>query len=268
MSPLRIVAVLLFSLLAWGQTPNGVPVAPPRWRVALDPGHGGDDEGAKGGKGLKEKDAALDLARLLRVKLEEAGFEVLLTRETDVFIPVWDRTRLANEGDADLFLSLHLNASKARAAKGSEVYFLSQDAGNADAAEIAALENDGAAPVATPDNLVASILDDMAQKAFLQDSEKLAVELQNQLNRLGGIKERGVKQAPFAVLRSAAMPAVLLETLFISNPKEEAKLKDPDFLVKVAEAIRDGLQHYLASVGTTPKRKALTANPANGKQPS
>lgn len=266
MSPLRIVAVLLFSLLAWGQTPNGVPS--PRWRVALDPGHGGDDEGAKGGKGLKEKDAALDLARLLRVKLEEAGFEVLLTRETDVFIPVWDRTRLANEGDADLFLSLHLNASKAKAAKGSEVYFLSQDAGNADAAEIAALENDGAAPTADPENLVASILDDMAQKAFLQDSEKLAVELQNQLNRLGGIKERGVKQAPFAVLRSAAMPAVLLETLFISNPKEEAKLKDPDFLVKVAEAIRDGIQHYLTTVGTTPKRKALTANPANGKQPS
>lgn len=268
MSTLRIVTVLLFSLLAWGQSPNGVPLSPARWRVVLDPGHGGDDEGAKGSKGLKEKDVALDLARILRVKLEEAGFDVLLTRETDVFIPVWDRTRLANEGDADLFLSLHLNAYKAKAAKGSEVYFLSLDAGDADAAEIAALENDGAAPAASPDSLVASILDDMAQKAFLQDSEKLAVEIQNQLNRLGAIKERGVKQAPFAVLRSAAMPAVLLETLFISNPKEEAKLKDPDFQVKLAEAIREGIQRYLATVGTTPKRKALSANPANGKQPS
>ncbi len=239
-----------------------------RWKVALDPGHGGEDEGARGQKGLKEKDVALDLARILRVKLEEAGFEVQLTRETDVLIPVWDRARLANEASADLFISLHLNAYKARAAKGSEVYFLSLDAGDADAAEIAALENEGAAPVVTPDSLVASILDDMAQKAFLQDSEKLAIEVQNQLNRLGGIKERGVKQAPFAVLRSAAMPAVLLEALFISNPKEEAKLKDPDFQVKVAEAIRDGIQSYLTAVGATPKRKALTANPANGKQPS
>lgn len=241
---------------------------PVRLKVAIDAGHGGDDQGAKGPKGLKEKTAVLDLARILRVKLEDAGFDVLMTREEDVFVPVWDRAQMANAGGADLFLSLHLNAAKARAAKGSEVYFLSLDAGDADAAEIAALENGGAEMAATAETLVASILDDMAQKAFLQDSEKFAVEIQKQLNRLGGIKERGVKQAPFAVLRSAAMPAVLVETAFISNAKEEAKLKDPDFQVKVAEAITLGIQRFITAVGTTPKRKALTVNSSIGKEPS
>jgi N-acetylmuramoyl-L-alanine amidase len=183
-------------------------------------------------------------------------------------VPVWDRAQIANTGGADLFLSLHLNAAKARAAKGSEVFFLSLDAGDADAIEIAALENDQAEMGTTADNLVASILDDMAQKAFLQDSEKLAVEIQNQLNRLGGIKERGVKQAPFAVLRSAAMPAVLVETAFISNPKEEAKLRDPDFQVKVAAAITLGIQRFITAVGVTPRRKALTVNSYSDKEPS
>ena len=225
--------------------------------MVIDPGHGGDDDGAKGRKGLKEKDVALGLALALQAQLQRQGFEALLTRQEDVFIPVWDRTRIANESGADLFVSLHLNAARARAAKGSEVFFLSQAAGDADAAEVAALENGSAAAPPGTDGVLASILDDMAQKAFLQDSEKLAVDVQEQLNRLGGIKERGVKQAPFAVLRSAAMPAVLVETAFISNPKEEARLKDPRFQEDVAGAIARGIRRFFASVRTTPKRKAL-----------
>lgn len=263
MSTLQIVPILLLSLLAWGQTPKSeggisVPKANTvKLKIVLDPGHGGDDRGAIGPKGLKEKEAVLDLALTLKKRLQEANFEVILTREEDVFIPVWDRARMANEAGADLFISLHLNAYRAKSAKGSEVYFLSLNAGDADAAEVVALENAGVILPPTPDNVVASILDDMAQKAFLQDSEKLAVAVQNQLNRLGGIKERGVKQAPFAVLRGAAMPAVLVETVFISNPKEEAKLKDPAFRKKVAEAITQGVRRFFAQVGTTPKRKAL-----------
>ena len=260
MSTLQIVSTLFCSLLVWGQTPQPsrvIPAIVSRLKVAVDPGHGGDDRGAKGKRGLKEKEVALELAMALKDRLQEAGFEVILTREEDVLIPVWDRAKIANEAGADLFISLHLNAAKARAAKGSEVFFLSQDAGDADAAEVAALENEGAAQPSSQDSVVASILDDMAQKAFLQDSEKLAVALQNQLNRLGGIKERGVKQAPFAVLRSAAMPAVLVETAFISNPKEEAKLKDPVFRKRVAEAITQGVKRFFAQVGITPKRKAL-----------
>jgi N-acetylmuramoyl-L-alanine amidase len=234
-----------------------LPASLHRLKVAVDPGHGGDDNGAKGKKGLREKDVALDLAETLRDQLQEAGFEVFLTRQEDVLIPVWDRAKLANAAGADLFLSLHLNAAKARAAKGSEVYFLSQDAGDADAAEVAAMENNGTGAPSGPDGVLTSILDDMAQKAFLQDSEKLAVAIQNQLNRLGGVKERGVKQAPFAVLRSAAMPAVLVETAFISNPKEEAKLKDPAFRARVAAAITQGIRRFFTAVGVTSKRKAL-----------
>ena len=244
----RWILSLMLGLALLGQVP--APTGP---RIVLDPGHGGEDRGAGGPKGLKEKDAVLLLAEATREKLATAGFDVLLTREDDTYLPVWDRARLANEAGADLFISLHLNAHRARAARGSEVYFLSLDAGDADAAELAALENDGNAP----GDVVTSILDDLAQKAYLQDSEKLAVLVQGELNRLGGIKERGVKQAPFAVLRGAAMPAVLIETAFISNPKEEAKLRDPAFRQRVAEAISRGVRAFFAEVGMTPRRKAM-----------
>ncbi len=224
----------------------------------MDPGHGGDDTGAKGAKGLKEKDAVLQLAQALVEELEASGMDARLTREADVFVPLWDRARMANQGGADLFISLHLNAAEARQAKGSEVYFLTLGAGDQEAAEVAAQEN-GETPGTRrpdPDNVVAGILDDLAQEAFLRDSERLAVAIQAQLNRLGGIKQRGVKQAPFVVLRGAAMPAVLVETVFISNPKEEAKLKDAAFLKKAAQAITQGVRHYFASGEETSRRKA------------
>ena len=183
----------------------------------LDPGHGGDDGGAKGTKGLKEKTAAMELARVVAAKLKEAGFEAAFTRENDSFIPLWDRAKAANDQGADLFISLHLNAARAKAARGSEVYFLSLGKGEDD--EVAAAENAGAGSAqGGSDNVLASILDDLAQKAFLQDSERLAVAIQGQLNHLAGIKERGVKQAPFIVLRGAAMPAILVEVAFFSNP--------------------------------------------------
>jgi N-acetylmuramoyl-L-alanine amidase len=230
--------------------------------VALDAGHGGEDTGALGAGKLKEKEVALTLVLALKEQLEKLGFEVILTRSDDTFIPLWDRAKIANEAGADLFLSMHLNAARARAAKGSEVYFLSLDAGDADAAEVAAQENRGAQDrVAAPENVIASILDDLAQKAYLQDSERLAIAVQAQLNRLGGIKERGVKQAPFVVLRSAAMPAVLVETGFISNPKEAAKLKDPVFVGKVAESIAAGIRRFLSGGAVMPRRKALESKP-------
>ena len=237
------------------------PVTASKLKVALDAGHGGEDGGAKGAKGLREKDAALSLAKALGKRLEEAGLAVTYTRQDDTFIPLWERAKRANEQGADLFVSLHLNAAKARAAKGSEVYFLSLSAGDQEAEALAEEENAGGAeaPAPGPENVVASILDDLAQKAFLEDSERLAVEVQHQLNRLAGIKERGVKQARFVVLRSAAMPAVLVETAFISNPKEEQKLKDPAFVDQVAQAIAKGVRSYLAGSTGTVKRRAETA---------
>jgi len=237
------------------------PVTAPKLKVVLDAGHGGEDGGAKGHKGLREKDAALSLAKALGRRLQEAGLEVAYTREDDTFIPLWERAKRANDQGADLFVSLHLNAASARAAKGSEVYFLSLSEGDQDAEALADVENAGGegAPPPAPDSVVASILDDLAQKAFLEDSERLAVEVQTQLNRLAGIKERGVKQARFVVLRSAAMPAVLVETAFISNPKEEQKLKDPAFVDQVAQAIARGVRGFLAGSTGSVKRKAESA---------
>jgi N-acetylmuramoyl-L-alanine amidase len=227
--------------------------------VYVDPGHGGDDLGARGAKGLKEKDAVLDLAGALVRELQGCGMEARLTRTTDTFVGLWVRARLANQAGADLFISLHLNAARARQAKGSEVYFLTLGAGDGEAAEVAAQENGPEARAAhvDPDNVVAGILDTLSQEAYLRDSERLAVAIQGQLNKLGGIKQRGVKQAPFVVLRGAAMPAVLVETVFISNPKEEAKLRDPAFLHKAAQAITLGVRRYFAGADGTSRRRAV-----------
>ena len=260
MKLLCVLPIVLFSLLAPGQSPKPGGVRG-RLLVYLDPGHGGDDVGAKGSKGLQEKAAALELAEALALQLTSAGMEVRFTRRMDVFIPLWDRARLANEDGADLFLSLHLNAARARQAKGSEVYFLTLGTGDADAEEIAAQENAGAVQggPANADSVVAGILEDLAQKAYLQDSERLAVAIQTQLNFLGGIKQRGVKQAPFVVLRGAAMPAVLVETAFISNPREETKLRSPAFRLKVAQAITKGVRQFFAQGAGTSRRKGMEA---------
>lgn len=255
---LSILPLATFSLLSWGQSPKpaGAAAHPPRLKVVVDPGHGGDDSGAKGPKGLKEKAAALEIGRAVATRLEAAGFEAVLTRGDDTFIPLWDRAKTANAQGADLFISLHLNAARTRAAKGSEVYFLSLGKGDDD--DVVAAENAGAGEAPpNADSVVASILDDLAQKAFLQDSERLAVAIQGKLNRLAGIKERGVKQAPFIVLRGAAMPAVLVEVAFISNPKEEAKLKDAAFRAKVADAITRGVRRYFAQANGSVRRRTV-----------
>jgi N-acetylmuramoyl-L-alanine amidase len=258
---LGILPFLFLSLLAQGQSPKAPPSGG-RLLVYVDPGHGGEDTGAKGPKGSLEKDATLVLAAALVRELEDSGLEARLTRNTDTFVPLWERARRANEAGADLFVSLHLNASKARGAKGSEVYFLALGGGDQDAAELAAQENGVPGPpraARSPeaDDVVAGILDDLSQEAYLQDSERLAVAIQGQLNRLGGIKERGVKQAPFVVLRGAAMPAVLVETLFISNPREEVKLQNPAFLHKAAQAITLGIRRYFAGAEGTPRRRPV-----------
>jgi N-acetylmuramoyl-L-alanine amidase len=249
---LKILPILTISLLAPGQTPKSG--APARLLVMLDPGHGGEDEGARGHGGLLEKSVTLDLAKLLAKQLRAAGMEARLTRSDDSYVPLWDRAQ-----GADLFISLHLNAAPTRQARGSEVYFLSMGAGDRMAAELAAVENAGtrSGQDQDPDRVVADILNDMSQKAFLQDSERLAVAIQAQLNQLQGIQQRGVKQAPFVVLRGAAMPAVLVETAFISNPREEAKLGDLQFRTRVAQAIARGVRRFFAGGTKVSRRRTL-----------
>lgn len=249
---LLLTCCLAFSLLAAAPPPKSRAL-----KVALDAGHGGEDRGARGPRGLTEKEAAFAIAQELKRCLEGQGFEVQMIRKDDTLVPLWDRAKLANDAGAELFLSLHLNAARARGARGSEVYFLSLGRGDADAESVAALENAVAGEAPGSDNLVEGILDDLAQKAYLKDSERLAVAILGQLNRLGAVKQRGVKQAPFIVLRGAAMPAVLVESAFISNPREEAKLKDPAFRRKLAEAITRGVQRFVAE-GYVPVRRKAT----------
>ncbi len=222
------------------------PVSKARTVIVLDPGHGGVESGAIGPSGLQEKDLTLDLARRLKSLLERQGATVVLTRDDDRVLPLDDRTAIANHNRAVLFLSIHLNGSKRKTAFGAETFFLSTDATDAEARTLAALENkayetpDAAAGTTTPethDRGLELILWDLAQNGFLAESSRLAESIQNELNALTGVRDRGVRQAPFRVLMGATMPAVLVETGFISNPEEEARYKDDAYKDRVAEAI-------------------------------
>jgi len=215
--------------------------------IVLDPGHGGVETGAIGPTGLEEKDLTLDLARRLKVLLERQGVTVVLTRDEDRVLPLDDRTAIANHNRAILFISIHLNASKRKSAVGAETYFLATAATDDEARTLAGLENkayespDAAATPATsaaaPDAGLELILWDLAQNSFLVESSRLAEAIQAELNTATGVRDRGVRQAPFRVLMGATMPAILIEAGFISNPEEEARFKDDAYKDKVAEAI-------------------------------
>lgn len=220
--------------------------------IVLDPGHGGKDPGAVGKNGLKEKDVTLKLARMLREKLtNEAGAKVILTRDSDVFIPLEERTAIANSQEADLFVSIHINAAPRRTASGIETYILSLS-NNEDARRVAAREN------ATSTRSVSDlefILNDLIKTAKTNDSAKLAAVVQDNLvaglrKKFDSIRSNGVKGAPFYVLVGTKMPAILVEVSFISNPEEERRLKDEAYLREVVEGIAAGIMHYMNGTGT------------------
>jgi N-acetylmuramoyl-L-alanine amidase len=214
--------------------------------IVIDPGHGGDEVGAKGATGTLEKDVTLAIARKLKAELVNArGLTVFLTRDRDGEVPLDDRAAIANNYKADLFLSIHANASRAKGARGSEVYFLSYQASDDEARRIAQVEgvaepSGGAAPGSD----LALILWDMAQAEHLQESSALASRVQEELASVTGSEGRGVKQAPFRVLVGAAMPAALVEVAFISNPEEEKLLASDAYQSKVASALARGVERY------------------------
>jgi N-acetylmuramoyl-L-alanine amidase len=214
--------------------------------IVIDPGHGGVEVGAVGPTGLQEKNLTLDLARRLKSQLERQGTTVVLTRDDDRVLPLDDRTAIANHNRAILFISIHLNASKRKSAVGAETYFLSTAATDAEARTLAGLENkayetpatnDTGTPEVPRDRGLELILWDLAQNSFLAESSKLAESVQTELNTMTGVRDRGVRQAPFRVLMGATMPAILVEAGFISNPEEEARFKDDAYKDKIAEAI-------------------------------
>jgi N-acetylmuramoyl-L-alanine amidase len=213
----------------------------------IDPGHGGDETGAKGPGGTLEKDVTLVLARKLRTAIMNGlGYQVFLTRDRDDEVPLDERTATANNYKADLFLSIHTNASRSHGANGSEVYFLSYQASD-EASRRVAMTEGAALPVGTPaaaGSDLALILWDMAQAEHLEESSALASRLQEELAAVTGSETRGIKQAPFRVLVGAAMPAALVEVAFISNPEEEKLLASESFQNKVVGAILKGISRF------------------------
>jgi N-acetylmuramoyl-L-alanine amidase len=254
-SPARLVLEMSGPALAPGEraAPPGPAARPPRApsepavrTVVIDPGHGGENVGAKGTAGTLEKDIALAIARKLRAELVNArGLQVFLTRDRDEEVGLDERTAIANNYKADLFVSIHANASRAPGAKGSEVYFLSYQASDDESRWVAQAE--GAAESfaqAPPGSDLALILWDMAQAEHLEESSALASRIQEELAVVTGSEGRGVKQAPFRVLVGATMPAVLVEVAFISNPDEEKLLASEAYQAKIAASLARGIERF------------------------
>jgi N-acetylmuramoyl-L-alanine amidase len=218
--------------------------------VVLDAGHGGHDSGAVGPTGVQEKDVVLDVTRRVARMVEDGGLgiKVALSRGTDVFVPLRDRTNFANKQRADLFVSIHANAHPRAVSEGVETYFLSSEASDTEARQIAAIEN-GAVQLETAasrqkNDAVKSILWDLAQSEFQQESSFLAETVLDSMTKSLRLVNRGVKQAGFYVLGGAAMPAILIEIGFLTNPKEEKKLSTPEYREAAAKAIYAGLSEY------------------------
>jgi N-acetylmuramoyl-L-alanine amidase len=223
--------------------PSAPQEAPGIRTIVIDPGHGGREVGAVGPNGVLEKDITLTIARKLAAALSsKVGARVVLTRDDDSVVSLDQRTALANQYKADLFLSVHLNAAVVKDAKGSETYFLSLEASDELARKAAEAENVSTTPNPTADlNL---ILWDLAQQAYIEESSRFAQSIQEEMNAATAVANRGVKQAPFKVLVGATMPAALVEVGFISNPEEEAKLQTEVFQTLMVEALTRAVQKY------------------------
>ena len=234
-------------------------------RIVIDPGHGGHDTGTIGPHGLREKDLVLDVGLRLRKLLQEkAGAEVIMTRSDDTFIPLEERTAIANQKDADLFVSIHANASRDPSARGVETYYLNFTS-DPHALEVAAREN------ATSEESVHQ-LQDLVKKIVLtekiKESQVFAGDVQHAVYRrvtsgATGQGNRGVKRAPFVVLIGANMPSILAEISFLTNPNDERQLRKPEYRQKIAEALYQGIYQYVSAFGGVKlAEKSSTTRPA------
>ena len=220
--------------------------------VALDPGHGGEDPGAIGPTGLKEKDVVLQIALQLRDRLHQVrGLRVMMTRDADFFVPLHERVRKARRVQADLFVSIHADAFMQPGARGASVFALSSGAASSATARwMASRENAadavGGVNVSAKDPQVLQALLDMSTSAQIKDSLKLGQEVLSRLGRVGKLHKSQVEQAGFAVLKAPDVPSILVETAFISNPTEEAHLKDSDYRTQLVEALFTGIRRYFA----------------------
>ncbi len=220
--------------------------------VALDPGHGGEDPGAVGPSGLREKDVVLAIALQLRDRINaRPGMRAMLTRDADFFVPLQDRVRKARRVQADLFVSIHADAFLTPHARGASVFALSQSGASSSAARwMADRENAadlvGGVNIKSPHADVMRTLLDMSTTAQIKDSLKLAGEVLGQIGKVGRLHKPRVEQAGFAVLKAPDIPSILVETAFISNHEEEAKLRDRGYQEKLVEALVAGITKYFA----------------------
>ena len=230
-------------------------------RIVIDAGHGGHDPGTIGHDGLQEKDLVLDVAlRLDRLVRQELGTEVLLTRSSDVFIPLEERTAVANSKAADLFLSIHANSSRNPTARGIETYFLNF-ARNAHAESVAAREN-AISPATLKD--LQSLVKAITLNSKIDESRDFAAAVQEAM--VSGVRDehhvpdRGVHTAPFYVLIGANMPAILAEIAFVSNPEDEKRLKSPEYRELIAGSLLRGVRSYLEALNRTQTRQLTDAS--------
>ena len=257
-NPYRLVFDVYRGATQAGESRPVAPRPPPRVRdlpgihtIVIDPGHGGENTGAISRNGVQEKEITLQIALMLQEALERVmPVRVIMTRRGDDELELDARSAIANQNKADLFISLHVNSSYGRTAHGAETFFLSLQASDEMAAEIAAIENQSNSDgEQDPLNDLDLILWDLAQTHHLSESQRFARLIQEELNGALGLADRGVKQAPFRVLRGAAMPAVLVELGFLSNGEEERKLQDPVYRNELVDALVRATQRYKALTG-------------------
>jgi N-acetylmuramoyl-L-alanine amidase len=224
--------------------------------IALDAGHGGEDPGAVGPNGTREKDVVLKIAHLLKERINATSINgnpmrAFLTRDADYFVPLHVRVQKARRVQADLFVSIHADAFMTPSARGASVFALSQSGASSTAARwMADKENKadlvGGVNIRTQDQHVARALLDMSTTAQINDSLKLGSALLGEIGNVGRLHKAHVEQAGFAVLKAPDIPSVLVETAFISNPEEEAKLRSDTYQEQLADALMRGIQRYFA----------------------
>lgn len=231
--------------------------------IALDPGHGGEDPGAIGRGGSREKDVVLAIAKRLKAKIEkQPNMRVFLTRDADFFVPLNVRVEKARKVQADLFMSIHADAFIEPSARGSSVFALSDKGASSTAARwLAKKENAadliGGVNIKNHDKQLASVLLDLSTTAQISDSLKLGKAILGEIGGINRLHKGAVEQAGFAVLKAPDIPSVLIETAFISNPEEEAKLTDEDYQDQMADAILKGINGYFAKKPPLAKNRLI-----------
>jgi len=232
--------------------PNGDKSIKRLLTIAIDPGHGGEDPGAIGKRGSREKDVVLSISKILRTKIEqEPDMRAYLTRDGDYFVPLHIRVNKARRIQADLFVSVHADAFVQPHAKGASVFALSQQGATSTAARwIANKENNadliGGLNIKSQDKQVAQLLLDMSTTAQIKDSLKVGSSVLQEIGGFAKLHKNHVEQASFAVLKAPDVPSILIETAFISNPEEEARLTDTNYQEQIATAILKGIRNYFA----------------------